>query len=94
MHQQAWIDFTDLGHDGYLPIAQYEMQLLLTGAEQMIEEHDAEACAQMMDRLATDLWLDATLDKITRKWITKATMLIAMRGLMGEKIPDIRHSPD
>lgn len=94
MEREAWIDFTDFGHDGYLPIPVFEMRLLLEGAQQMLDEHDPAACDQMMDRLATDLWMDAFQEKITRVWITKAAMLIAMRGLRGEKIPDIRYCHD
>lgn len=94
MEREAWIDFTEFGHDGYLPIAQYEMELLLVGAQRMLEDHDPKACEIMMERLAQDLWFDAIQDRINRKWITKATMLIAMRGLQGEKIPDIKHWPD
>jgi len=94
MEREAWIDFTDFGFDGYLPIAVYEMQLLLAGAQQMLEENHPDACAIMMDHLATDLWMDAIQDKITRRWITKAAMLIAMRGLKGDKLPDIRYSQE
>jgi hypothetical protein len=94
MYKEAWIDFTDFGFDGYLPISTHEMGLLLAGAQDMLDEHQPEHVAVMMDRLAGQLWLDALEDRITGTWITKAAMLIAMRGLKGEKIPSIKYWRD
>lgn len=87
--RQAWIDFRGFGHDGYLPISVFEMQLLLHGAEKMLEDYDPEAADIAMDRMRHELWWDANNEKITRRWITKAAMLIALEGLQGEKIPNI-----
>ena len=88
-HKEAWIDFTDFGYEGYLPISVFEMELLLAGAERMLEDYDAEAAELAIDKMCHDLWLTATTDKITHRWVTKAAMLIALRGLQGNKIPDI-----
>ena len=86
---KAYINFSGFGHGGYLPISMFEMELLLRGAEQMLEQYKAEAAQEVMDRLAHELWLQALDHEITETWITKAVMLIAMRGLTGHEIPDI-----
>ena len=87
--KKAYINFSGFGHGGYLPISMFEMELLLRGAEQMLEQYKAEAAQEVMDRLAHELWLQALDHEITETWITKAVMLIAMRGLTGHEIPDI-----
>jgi hypothetical protein len=88
--RHALIDFEDYGYRGYLPVPVAEMQMLLEGAERLIERYSSTAVAEMMDQQHVDLFLQAFgSERVTPQWVSNATLLIAMQGLTGKTLPDI-----
>lgn len=85
------IDFADYGYPGYLPISQHEMTLLLAGAERLLQAYAPDAVDEMITQQHTQLFL-AAFDShaVTPQWVSNVTLLIALQGLRGKTLPDIR----
>lgn len=89
MTKEAWIDFTELGHPGYLPIAVQEMAMMLQCAQAMQQRHSALSCDTLQHILQQDLTQQALQHSIDDQWICRATLCLALRGLTGHAPPDI-----
>jgi hypothetical protein len=88
--KHALIDFENYGYRGYLPVAVVEMQMLLEGAERLIQRYSSAAVAEMIDEQHVNLFLQAFgSERVTPQWVSNATLLIAMQGLTGKTLPDI-----
>lgn len=88
--RHAYIDFEDYGYRGYLPIAVIEMQMLLEGAERLIDRYQPDAVDEMITEQHTRLFLDAfDTQHVTAQWVSNAALLIALQGLRGKSLPDI-----
>lgn len=88
--KHALIDFEDYGYRGYLPIAVLEMRMLLEGAQGLLDQYEPDAVEEMLIQEHTNLFLQAfQRDRVTAEWVSKATLLVALNGLRGEKLPDI-----
>ena len=86
----AYIRFPEWGCPWYVPITQLEMEILYHGACDMLERHDSEAATMMIRDTVRQLRRQArNPDRIDEEWISTATLLAAMQGHQGQKVPDI-----
>ena len=85
-----YIRFPEWGCPDYQPISQLEMEILYHGACGLMENNSGEAAQLMIDRTVGQLRSQARSPwGITEEWICTATLIAAMQGLQGYKIPDI-----
>jgi len=88
--EPVWIDFTDLGAPGYWPVTKLEMDILYKGAEGINQEHDAQAIEDMILKTKQQLRSLARRRGVNPDWISTATMVTALAGIRGHKLPDFR----
>lgn len=89
--EPVWIDFSEMGAPGYWPVTRIELDILYKGAEGIIREHDAEAIEDMIHKTKQQLRVTARRRGINPDWISTATMVTALAGIRGHKVPDFRH---
>ena len=99
MHTQydsrpVWWDFGDLGWPGWTPVTVLEMRILFDGAERLMQNNSPEVCRSWTQASSTQLTNQAITQGITPYWISHALLITAVRGLLGEKIPDVLFSDD
>lgn len=90
----VWWDFGDLGWPGWTPVTRLEMQILLKGAERLMESNSPEICRSWTQHGRTVLIDQAITQGITPYWISQALLVTAVTGLLGDKIPDVLWSDD
>lgn len=86
---QTWIwwDLTEFGSTNLQAISQAEMRELLRGAEVLIDNHPAEEIDQLIQDQTRNLQREADRRGISDYWISRAVLLVALKGLKGQEIP-------
>ena len=88
-HSETWIwwDLTEYGSNNLQAISVAEMRELHRGAELLIEQHPREEIDQLILDQTRNLRRDAERGRVTGEWVSRAVLLIAIKGLKGHKIP-------
>ena len=94
LNQPVLINLGDLGAPGYHEVTQLEMQLLYSGAVELLDTHDSHEHVLMLQATEQSLIQHAiTGGIIDSQWIAAAVMAKAVRGILFGEIPDcIFHS--
>ena len=72
-----------------------ELKELLRGAEEMLEEFEPEVIDEMLQDWEIGLhWTSVTSARLDPEWYTRAALIMAIRGLRGERKPNGIFFPD
>jgi hypothetical protein len=85
-----WFNFGYLGYPGWTPVSTFESRLMLSGAQDLIENNPKEACEIMINRTRNTLLTAAVETGINAPWISQALLVTAMLGLLGNEIPEVK----
>ena len=89
--EPVFFNFGELGHPGWTPVTCFEMQLILSGAQSMIDNYDHESVDFMIEKSHNELLHKALNEGITEQWVSQALLLTALRGLRGDPVPEVLH---
>lgn len=93
---QTWIwwDLTEFGSNNLQAICQAEMRELLRGAEILIAQHPASEIDILIQEQTQNLQREANRGLINNYWVSRAVLLVALKGLKGHEIPWHLNSQD
>lgn len=93
--KQKFMNFGDYGWPHWEPVDDLELRLLYKGATEMLEGQNPEVTRLMVEQMMDSLITDALFaDEVSSQWRSMAIMATAIRGILGDKIPDIKEIQD